>query len=118
MNKTEKASTGNEADRLEKRLTLPPRSVVAQGRRAVKSDAGILPPIEAYDAFAASYKSYAEGRRQYQQAIDRIVISRIRDAKSLLDAGAGDGSRALEIGRSAHVGRIVLLEPSSGMRAH
>src|SRR5262245_179872 len=85
---------------------------------AVKSDAGILPPIEAYDAFAASYKSYAEGRRQYQQAIDRIVISRIRDAKSLLDAGAGDGSRALEIGRSAHVGRIVLLEPSSGMRAH
>jgi len=85
---------------------------------AVKSEAGILPPIEAYDAFAASYKSYAEGRRQYQQAIDRIVISRVRDAKSLLDAGAGDGRRALEIGRSARVERIVLLEPSRGMRAH
>jgi SAM-dependent methyltransferase len=78
----------------------------------------ILPPVEAYDAFADSYKSYAEGRRQYQDAINDIVVSRAGHAYSLLDAGAGDGSRALEIGRRIRVERIVLLEPSRGMRAH
>lgn len=78
----------------------------------------MLPPIEAYDAFASSYKSYAQGRRRYQNAINRIVISRARDAVSLLDAGAGDGSRTLEIGRRARIQRIVLVEPSRGMRAH
>src|SRR5438128_1240208 len=78
----------------------------------------VLPPIEAYDAFAASYKSYAEGRGPYRRAINDIVISRARNAASLLDVGAGDGSRALHIGQSAGVGRIVLLEPSAGMRAH
>jgi len=35
----------------------------------------------------------------------------------LLDVGAGDGSRALRIAQQAKLGRLVLLEPSAGMRA-
>src|SRR5262249_18060715 len=77
----------------------------------------VLSPIEAYDAFAASYRSYAESRELYLRAIDDIVISRVRHANSLLDVGAGDGLRAIQIGRAAGVSRLVLLEPSPGMRA-
>jgi 2-polyprenyl-3-methyl-5-hydroxy-6-metoxy-1,4-benzoquinol methylase len=77
-----------------------------------------LKPIEAYDAFAPYYNSYAERRRSYVRVIDDIVISRVNHAASLLDVGAGDGSRAIKIGRSLEARRIVLVEPSAGMRAH
>jgi SAM-dependent methyltransferase len=78
----------------------------------------LLTPVEAYDAFAPYYKSYAERRTLYHRTINNIIISRIGHARSLLDAGAGDGSRALEIGRSLDLRRIVLVEPSARMRAY
>jgi 2-polyprenyl-3-methyl-5-hydroxy-6-metoxy-1,4-benzoquinol methylase len=78
----------------------------------------LLKPIEAYDALAPYYGSYVERRRSYLRIINDIVISRVGHAASLLDVGAGDGSRAIEIGRSIEVGRIVLVEPSAGMRAY
>jgi SAM-dependent methyltransferase len=78
----------------------------------------ILKPIEAYDAFAPHYKSFAERRKSYIRIINHIVISRVRRASSLLDVGAGDGRRAIEIGRSLEADRVVLVEPSAGMRAY
>ena len=78
----------------------------------------VLPPIAAYDIFAPAYRSYSETRRAYLQKVEEIVISGISSAGSLLDIGAGDGRRALRIARSAGVARVVLLEPSAGMRAH
>lgn len=77
-----------------------------------------LKPIDAYDALAPSYKSYAEGRRSYIRVINDIVIARARHGASLLDVGAGDGNRAIEIGRSVEARRVVLVEPSAGMRAY
>jgi SAM-dependent methyltransferase len=80
----------------------------------------VLPPIAAYDIFASAYSSYAETRRAYLQKVEEIVIARIAGrgpVAALFDVGAGDGRRALRIARSAGVGRVVLLEPSAGMRA-
>lgn len=77
----------------------------------------ILSPVDAYNAFAPSYKSYAEARQRYRRTIDDIVVSQARNAKSMLDVGAGDGRRALEIGRLLGIERIVLLEPSPAMRS-
>jgi SAM-dependent methyltransferase len=81
------------------------------------SELEILPPVDAYDAFAGHYRSYAERRRHYLEAVNRIIISRALHAESLLDVGAGDGSRALEIAECAGISRVVLLEPSAGMRS-
>lgn len=85
--------------------------------RSVSPSQSVLPPIAAYDIFAPAYQAYAESKRRYLQKVEEIVIDRIGSAGSLLDVGAGDGRRALRIARSARVGRVVLLEPSAGMRA-
>jgi 2-polyprenyl-3-methyl-5-hydroxy-6-metoxy-1,4-benzoquinol methylase len=77
----------------------------------------ILAPVAAYDAFAPYYGSYSETRRPYLRKIENIVIAHARNIRSLLDVGAGDGSRALRMARLANVARVVLLEPSAGMRA-
>jgi len=76
-----------------------------------------LSALDAYNTFAPWYGAYAASRRQYRQAIDNVVVGRIRNAKSLLDVGAGDGGRAIGIGRSLGAQRVVLLEPSPGMRS-
>jgi SAM-dependent methyltransferase len=76
----------------------------------------ILPPVAAYDAFAPYYNAYSETRKDYLRKVEDIVITHMRQCRSLLDVGAGDGRRALRIARSANVARLVLLEPSAGMR--
>jgi 2-polyprenyl-3-methyl-5-hydroxy-6-metoxy-1,4-benzoquinol methylase len=76
-----------------------------------------LTPIAAYDAFAPFYPGYANTRTPYLRKVEHIVISHIPRAGSLLDVGAGDGSRALRIAQAAKLGRVALLEPSAGMRA-
>lgn len=76
-----------------------------------------VPPIAAYDAFAPYYTTYAEIRRHYLKKVEAIVIQHIYNAQSLLDVGAGDGSRTLRIAGAANIARPVLLEPSAGMRA-
>jgi len=59
----------------------------------------------------------SERRRAYLDRIDQIVISEIpQGTRSLLDIGAGDGSRALRIVEAAGLKNLVLLEPSAGMR--
>lgn len=76
-----------------------------------------LSPIEAYDALAPYYDSLRASREQYLSAIDQIVISEARGARTLLDVGSGNGARALRIAQSVGVTDVVLLEPSAGMRA-
>lgn len=78
---------------------------------------GVLPPIDAYDAFAPYYSSYSETKRPYLCKVEEVVIKNIFGSRSLLDVGSGDGSRALRIAASANIGRLVMLEPSAGMRA-
>jgi 2-polyprenyl-3-methyl-5-hydroxy-6-metoxy-1,4-benzoquinol methylase len=76
-----------------------------------------LTPIAAYNAFAPFYSAYANTRAPYLRKIEDVVIAHTPRTGSLLDVGAGDGSRALRIAHSADMRHIVLLEPSAGMRA-
>jgi len=76
-----------------------------------------LAPIAAYDAFAPFYSGYANTRMPYLRKVEDVVIAHTPGAGSLLDVGAGDGSRTLRIAQSAKMRRVVLLEPSAGMRA-
>ncbi|MGO4880884.1 MAG: class I SAM-dependent methyltransferase [Bryobacteraceae bacterium] len=72
----------------------------------------------AYDVIAPVYGRISEQRRAYLNAIDRLVIAEIPPgARSLLDVGAGDGSRAARIAQAAGITDLVLLEPSAQMRA-
>jgi hypothetical protein len=57
-------------------------------------------------------------RRPYLDAVDLEILLRIpATATALLDAGAGDGRRALHIVVQSGLRQTVLVEPSSGMRA-
>ena len=76
-----------------------------------------LTPIAAYDAFAPFYSAYANTRAPYLRKVEDVVIAHAPRAGSLLDVGAGDGSRALRIAQAAKLARVVLMEPSAGMRA-
>src|SRR5262245_22829357 len=73
--------------------------------------------VDAYDSFAPHYKPYSQSRSAYLGKIEDIVISQTGPAASLLDVGAGNGSRALRIAKGLGATRVVLVEPSAGMRA-
>jgi SAM-dependent methyltransferase len=78
-----------------------------------------MDPIAAYDCIAPVFASVAAQRRAYLDAVDAIVISEIPDgSRSLLDVGAGDGTRSHRIAQAAGVGDLTLLEPSAEMRRH
>lgn len=75
-------------------------------------------PVAAYDRIAPIYGSLAEQRRNYLNAIERLVAAGIPpDSRSLLDVGAGDGSRARRIAQPCGIRKIVLLEPAEAMRS-
>ena len=58
----------------------------------------------------------ARRRERYLTAVEREILSRVPwGSKSLLDIGAGDGSRAVSIASQARIGRIALVEPSTKM---
>jgi len=73
--------------------------------------------VEAYSALAPHYASYSETRSLYLRKVEEIVISQAGAAASVLDVGAGDGVRSLRIARGVGATRLVLIEPSAGMRA-
>jgi SAM-dependent methyltransferase len=80
-------------------------------------DAPVLDAIAAYDLVAPGYREMSERRRAYLDAVDAEIFRRVPSgAASLIDAGAGDGRRALQIAKQAGVPRVVLVEPSQGMR--
>ncbi len=83
-----------------------------------QSQDALLDPVAAYDALAPCYRMYSQTRLPYLQAVERLITARITGARSLLDVGAGDGSRAMRIAKSAGIGETVLVEPSEGMRRH
>jgi len=87
------------------------------GQTKAMAEKPALTPIAAYDTFAPFYSGYAGARMPYLRRVEDIVITHIPRAGSLLDVGAGDGIRAVRIARSANMRRVVLLEPSAGMRA-
>lgn len=73
-------------------------------------------PVAAYDRIAAHYGGLTRRRELYLRGIEREIISRIQPgSRSLLDVGAGDGTRALRIASQLGVGRVVLVEPSREM---
>lgn len=72
-------------------------------------------PVAAYDRLATSYATHSKRRQRYLHSVEREVAARAQGAGSLLDLGAGDGSRAARIAASAGIGKVVLLEPSAAM---
>lgn len=74
--------------------------------------------VESYDPVAPAFASVALQHRAYLDRIDELVIAGIPPgARSLLDVGAADGSRALRIAAARNLNDVVLLEPSAAMRA-
>lgn len=75
--------------------------------------------IASYDPIASAFPQVALRRRAYLDRIDELVIAGIPPgARSLLDVGAGDGSRALRIAAARKLNDVILLEPSATMRAN
>ena len=73
-------------------------------------------PVLAYDRLAKDYAELAKKRLHYLAGVEREVLSRVpTGSSSLLDIGAGDGSRTLRIASAARISRIVLAEPSERM---
>lgn len=69
-----------------------------------------------YDVLAPHYRDYAAARAAYLDAVDRLVIERIpQGASSMLDVGAGDGSRSVRIGKARGIATLVLAEPCQEM---
>jgi SAM-dependent methyltransferase len=75
-------------------------------------------PVAAYSRLASHYGDLSQRREAYLRSIEKIIVSRIpKGCKSLLDIGAGDGSRTLRIARECGIQNIVLIEPSQEMAA-
>jgi SAM-dependent methyltransferase len=68
-----------------------------------------------FDELAPAYREIADARWAYLDAVDALVVRHVQ-GRSLLDVGAGDGRRALSIATRAGFRRVVLCEPSEGMR--
>jgi SAM-dependent methyltransferase len=78
----------------------------------------LLDPVAAYDRVAPQFARLSDERRAYLDAIERLVVSGIPPgSRSLLDVGAGDGTRAGRIARVRGIEQVVLVEPSAAMRS-
>lgn len=82
-------------------------------------DENILDPVAAYDRLAPYYSKFSNRRSAYLRSVEAHVVSRLpAHPASLLDIGAGDGSRAMRIAGTARISRVILLEPSSRMASN
>jgi 2-polyprenyl-3-methyl-5-hydroxy-6-metoxy-1,4-benzoquinol methylase len=69
-------------------------------------------PVVAYGRLAAQYGELSRRREHYLRSVERQILARVPSgARSLLDAGAGDGSRTSRIAETAGIKRVVLIEP-------
>ena len=76
----------------------------------------VLDPVAAYDRLAPYYSHFSNRRAAYLRSVEEQIAKRIPPgAASLLDLGAGDGSRSLRIAAATRIPRVVLLEPSTKM---
>src|SRR4029077_1527965 len=86
--------------------------------RQVQTETGV-DPVPAYDRIAPVFSRLAEQRKPYLDRIDQLVLSAIPPgARSMLDVGSGDGSRARRIAQSQGISELVLLEPSLAMQGN
>jgi 2-polyprenyl-3-methyl-5-hydroxy-6-metoxy-1,4-benzoquinol methylase len=84
--------------------------------RYSQSPTELLDPVAAYDRLAPYYSQFAKRRARYLRSVEQQIIARITPgASSLLDIGAGDGSRTMKIATSSGISRVVLLEASTKM---
>lgn len=73
-------------------------------------------PVAAYDRLATHYANVSSRREPYLRGVEREIISRIpKGSRSLMDVGAGGGTRALRITSHLGIARVVLVEPSKEM---
>jgi 2-polyprenyl-3-methyl-5-hydroxy-6-metoxy-1,4-benzoquinol methylase len=78
-----------------------------------------LDSVAAYDRIAPVFASLAEQRKLYLDSVDRIVIAEIwPGSRSLLDVGAGDGTRSRRIAQSRCISELALIEPSVAMQGN
>ena len=71
--------------------------------------------LDAYNAIAPVYGEYSKNRQAYLDAVDNLVIGRLRAEMRLLDVGAGDGRRLEKIRSTVGLSDFVAVEPSPGM---
>lgn len=84
--------------------------------RHSQSSTELLDPVAAYDRLAPYYSHFAKRRDRYLRSVEQQIIARISaGASSLLDIGAGDGSRTMKIAASSGISRVVLVEASTKM---
>jgi 2-polyprenyl-3-methyl-5-hydroxy-6-metoxy-1,4-benzoquinol methylase len=73
-------------------------------------------PVAAYDQLASRYPGLSRRRETYLKAVENCIQQRVPPGScSMLDIGAGDGTRALRIAAASAIKRLILLEPSAGM---
>ena len=69
-------------------------------------------PVVAYGRLAAQYGDLSRRRERYLRSVERQILARVpAGARSLLDVGAGDGSRTSRIAGAGGIKRVVLIEP-------
>lgn len=73
--------------------------------------------LAAYDAIAPSYAEYSSTRQSYLDAVDQLVIDRLKPGMRLLDIGSGDGRRLQKIASHHKLTDVVAIEPSEKMAA-
>ena len=72
--------------------------------------------MRAYARLARSFAQLSASRSKYLAGIEREIAGAIPSGSgSLLDVGAGDGTRALRIAQAARIERVTLVEPAEGM---
>ncbi len=77
----------------------------------------MVDPVTAYNGIASGFSGISEARRPYLEQVENCIIREVpKGAHSLLDAGSGDGTRAARIATACAIQRLVLVEPSAGMR--
>jgi len=77
---------------------------------------GAVPDI--YDTLAPHYREYARSKQAYITAVDRFILQHApASVEAVLDVGAGDGVRGVDLARGLRAKRLVLCEPSREMAA-
>ena len=70
-----------------------------------------------YDKFALRYDNYSGKKSDYLDAIDKLIIDRIKNEgyKNMLDIGTGSGTRILKIAKKSGINRLTITDPSTQM---
>lgn len=69
-----------------------------------------------YSLLAPHYRNISEQRKRYIDAVDSLILSHSPNpVSSVLDVGAGDGVRGLNLARALRAGIVTLCEPCAEM---